>query len=528
MATKKSDIMSPTYKAETSDMKKFRITMNGGTTYISTYLYAYSLLEPADNFAYRQKLAVVPRYAMTAVQKIIDSLTAKMADVSRKSACDAYNTVVDGQGRGIDRRGSTMSSFIVKQILRELLCMKRVAIHVDRESLDPKASLMDSAELTPYCNVYACEDIRSWAYGADGELSSVLLRASVPILDPETTLPTGTESVYRVFTKNPTTNLVSFSEYKTVNGVEEEVRAFPTELTKIPVVIFELNQSLLQDIADMQIVLMNYDSWDTVLMKYNFPILTKQKSTSKIMDLFKSANNPGATPFPSNQTGKEDESLKAQAAAAQVSAKEVYGTNGSETVSPEAILTYEPSMERPDFISPSSLPLDVSMRKQDSIVKKIYETLALSYASIRGVYQSDTARTEAQTNGLIAIAFELARGELEIAKIFCMYDNVDPATSSISYPRDFDSRTEKERVDEALNLAKLCDTMPSLSGKKAIMKRIVRNLVVNCVSTAELATILSEIDSCTTIVATYETLKVMVDSQSITPQEVHQFFSGGK
>ena len=268
-----STITSPQYQTESSNMKKFRLTLDGGQKYIDTYLYLFSNYETAETFAFRKKFAAIPQQAVTAVNRVVDSITARMSDVVRSSPSQAYNSVTSGAGRGVDRRGSSMSTFIVRYVLKELLALKRVAIHVDREQLTSgSTSKAVTDELTPYCNIYKCEEIRSWAYGEDGKLSTILLQATKTKLDPDTNLPTGTEKVYRLFARKDQT--VTFTEY---DSTDKQISSVTLDLPEIPIVLFELNTSLLENIADMQIVLMNYDNWDAVLMRLNFPMLTKQK-----------------------------------------------------------------------------------------------------------------------------------------------------------------------------------------------------------------------------------------------------------
>lgn len=168
------------------------------------------------------------------------------------------------------------------------------------------------------------------------------------------------------------------------------------------------------------------------------------------------------------------------------------------------------------------------MRKQDDLTKRIYETLSLYYRSVRGVYQSDNSRTEDQRNGLNGIALELARGELEVARFFCLYDGIDSTTCSVQYPRDFDTRTDTERVNECKELSKMCDAIPSLTAKKVLLKRMANNLLVNYATHAELSAIGSEIDGLLMIVSSFDTIKMLLDAKALTSDEARSFFSGGK
>jgi hypothetical protein len=465
---------------EGDELDKFRLVFKGGRDFVQEYLQKYSENETDADFILRRKITYAPAHAKSAIWDIINSIFNRLVDVSRVDGGNTYNQAVEGNNGGVDNRSSSMTAFIGQEVLPELLVARKVGVMIDK--LPGSAmTYAESKKTKPYLYTYRNEDIINWSRSVDNILTAVMLRQTYY-----------DETVDGFVEWDAKVRLVTMTlTNQGVKVVIEEDGQTPTEtilnLKRIPFVIFELSESLLKDVADHQIALLNMASSDVnFCVRANFPLYTEQYSV--VSDLQTKVVNAVTTA----QTGSP-------------------GTGGTPAKTAELGPTrgrrYPQNMERPEFIHPSPEPLKASMEKQDQIKTEIRELLhlALSRISNRSA-QSKLADREGLEAGLSNIAQELQHGEQEIANIWADYQG--EATASVLYPNNFTLQTDEQRQEEADRLSKQLPKVPSKTFQRAIALRIADLLVGQQVSQANFIKIADEIEVADVIYTDPETIRL--------------------
>lgn len=444
-----SKLYHPNYTANEYEKVKFRLTMEGGQAFIDEYLKKYSSKESDADFLARKAVTYNPAFAKATLVDVRNNIFSRMIDVSRDGGSKSYRRAVAGEGKGVNLKGSSITAFIGQEILLELMSLQRVGVYVDRSELPSSATLIDTDNNPPYLYVYKCEDIHHWTYGADGKLSSLKLAETRPVMHEVYNFIETVEEGYRLIEKvNGVVYVTSFDNNDVIKVPRKAL-----QIKEIPFVMFELENSLLRDVADYQIALLNLSSSDlNYALKSNFPFYVEQQKQAL-----------------KNNTKDGESTIK---------------------VGPMQGRSYSEGLNAPAFISPPSEPMKVSMAKQDQMKKEIRELVNVALLTL-----GDGRGLE---SGLGYIALELERGEREIAKIWADYENDEPAV--VKYPNNFQLKTDKERYDEVDQLGEIRKEIPSLKFKKEISKQMVDTALSGKVSIETLELIKKEIDEAEVIV----------------------------
>jgi len=464
------DIKHPSYESMIDAWEKYRLTYDGGDNYIEEYLISFSERETTGDFEDRKTITYIPAYAKSAIVDIKNAIYQRMNDITREGGSPAYQIAITGANGGVDRESRTMDDYIGNIVLPELLTMKKVAVFIDKPDMEGAITRADTANVVPYMYEYRAEEILSWSYGIDGRLSSALVKANVEVEDPITQLIIGSEEEYRHFLRTETG--VDITAYDKDGELKESIE--PLELPLIPIVIFEISQSLLTDVANHQIALLNLASSDmNYAIKSNFPFYTEQ---------FHAA---AAGALALMQDGGDSESTEPAAKTKEI---EVGATKGR---------AYAKGLDRPKFIHPSSDPLVASMNKQEQIKREVRQLINLSLQNLEPKVQAADSKEQDNKGleaGLSYIGLELARGEREIAEIWAMYDG-STDYGIISYPKNYSLRTDDDRRAEAKELREEMVKIPSVTYQRTIAKDIVTTLVGHKIGPDTLKKIHAEIDS---------------------------------
>lgn len=466
-------ITHPKYEECLPDWTKYRLTFEGGRSFINQYLERYSSRESDADFALRKKVTYCPAHAKAAIVEIKNSIFERMCDVLRVEGPQTYQSATRGLDGGVDYGGNSMNSFIGTEILPELLVMQRVGVFVDKLPLNDKRTRADDKGIRPYLYVYKAEDILSWAYNTKNELISVLLRSEVDEVDEATGLISGTKEEYILLRKID--GRIIYANYN--GGKVDNERVL--NLTRIPFVIFSLTESLMRDIADYQIALLNLESSDLgYLLKSNFPFYTEQ--TNPLSDMAGLARTAAPT---------VDADGKVSVPATADGARSIsVGTSSGRT--------YPKGTERPGFIHPSPEPMNVSMAKQADMKAAIRQLVQLALTNIAPQRASAESKDKDQQGleaGLACIGLALQIGENQIAEIWGQYEGEEPAV--IAYPDQFSLKSDEERLEEAGKLAKQLPSIPSITAQKAIVKKIAFLICGRGLSLDQEQKIIKEIDS---------------------------------
>jgi hypothetical protein len=497
-----TSIEHPEYTANIQQWEKYRATYTGGKVFRDKYLKRFSDRETNADFQTRKEMTYVPAFAKAAVIEIKNAIFSRMIDVKRIEGPSTYKQVIDGTSPGVDREDGSMNAFMGGQVLPELLAMKKVGIFVDQPSLDnPTGTKMDDIGRVPYAYLFTAEAIKTWNYDEDNNLQNVLLEATVDAVDEETGLVSGQEKEYRKFVK-----VGDGVEVTIYNADSEEKKSTTTySWTQIPLVILEIPESLLADVADYQIAHLNIASSDvTYAWKSNFPFYTEQINPRQGAHMRK-ANSDGTV-----SDGTADKTKTA--ADPDITVGAVKGRR------------YAKDLDRPNFIHPSPEPLKVSMEKQDAIKTEIRQLVQLSVTNMdprRESAESKSMDERGLEAGLSYIAQELERGERQIVQIWAMYDS-SGEQAQIKYPQDYSLKTTSDRLVEGEKLIELSKTSPSTTYQKSMAKLSAEVILGNRTSADTLETIYKEIDNASVVYVDPESLVTDVETGLATTATVSE------
>lgn len=478
-----ADITHPYYDEKFRDWQKWRYTYEGGQRFIDNYLERFSMRESIDAFRRRKKLTYNPAFAKEAVTEVKNAIFQRLVDVVRANGSDSYMQAVKGEAGGIDLVGSSMSSFIGRKILPELLVMSRVGVYVDMPQVSG-LSIVDSLGKQPYVYIYRAEDIRSWTLDStnnENEFTNILLRDYVYTYDNETGLPTGLISRFRrMWLEDGVVQVKFFNAVGTETdeyGVETTDFQITLNIPRIPFIITHLSDSLLADVANYQIALLNIASSDiSYTLQANFPFYVEQYNPRADSVHLKTAGQSEGGQGVDGQSSKTEEIR--------------VGTGTGRR--------YPQGLNEPSFIHPSSEPLTASMEKQEQLKMEIRQLVNLAVATLQPAKlasaESKQQDSQGLEDGLSYIGLELENMERKIAQYWYMYEKKGHE-ATVFYPENYSLKSDADRRAEGENLQKIAPAVPSKTGQKEIAKRIAKLLLARQVSTEKLNKILSEIDA---------------------------------
>lgn len=451
----------PEYMSKFNDWIKFRYVWEGGESFRDKYLEKYSDRESDTDFNLRARITPIPAFAAGAVVDIKNAIFQRMSDIVRSGGGRVYQEVIGGASGGVDLKGSSINYFIGNQVLDELLFMGKVGVYVDMAKLEGNESVTEVKGLHPYFYVYKVEDILNWRLAMVGdyyEFDLLLLRERVLTYD-DYGLPQKDNFAYRLITRENGKIKVQFLD---ANGVSDSTPII-LNMARIPFVLFELTQSLLQNIADHQIALLNLESSDVIYgLKSNYPFYVEQQN--KMVS-------------PHLKSDEDDNEI------------EVGGTLGR---------CYPIGANPPAFINPSSEPMTISMAKQKALKEDIRTLVQLALSTIQPRFASAESKQldeRGLESGLSFIGLVLEHGERRLANLFADYLNNNDEPATISYPDRYSLKSDEERIKEADELYRVALKLPSQIAQKELTKIIVKKILETKVQRTILDTILKEIDT---------------------------------
>lgn len=473
-----SVIRHPVYTNRIADWQKFRLTFNGGRPFIDKYLQQFTTREDTTDFTIRKSMSYCPAHSKSAILEIRNSVYERTDDILRRNGPASYMEAITGKNGGMDNKSSDIDTFIGKYLLPDLLSIGKIGVYVDKEPITGNLNISEAKKIHPYLYVYAAEDILSWTYDRYNNLTSLLLCETTEETDSITNLTCETKTRNKLF--KLTSQGVSVR-------IQNEDKTWEQErfldLTRIPFVIFELDNSLLTDVADYQIALLNIESSDvSYLVKSNFPFYTEQGNQMEDMaDRSRSqaviVNSDGST------TGTQ-----ANVSNGATRSVAVGGANGRR---------YPKGVERPGFINPSPDPIRVSMEKQEQIKASIRQLVHLALTNIKPTRASAESKGKDEQGleaGLSIIGMELAYGERQIAAIWAEYEELEN-TTEIIYPDKYSLKSDEDRLIEAKALMAVYPAIPSRTFQREMAKRVADVTIGHKVNSVTMEKIHDEIDN---------------------------------
>ncbi len=477
------DSRHPGYLSGLTDWRKWRLTYEGGDEFREAYLEKFSTREDQADFNTRRAMTPVPRFAGAAVDDIRNAIYQRMRDIVRKGGSQGYQYAVNGLNLGVDRRGATMNAFLGVKVLTELLVMGKVGVFVDAPPVPLDATLADVAQASPYLYCYQIEDILSWTCSkpeAPSEFQAVLLRDTVTQYDQATLLPTLNVQRYRyLWIEDGRVNL----QFYNLKGEPTDQNGDPSgpivlELERIPFVLLDTGRSLIKDVCQQQIALLNLGSSDVnYALRSNFPFYVEQRDMKAVGAHLKHAAAEDGTATSGGQ-GAADASVR------------VGATHGR---------TYDKGMNQPAFINPSAEPLRASLDLQDRIKRDIRElvNLAVSSLAVRASAESKAMDNQGLEAGLSYIGLLLESAERQIAEFWAAYEERNVRrreVATIKYPERYSLKSDSDRIKEAQDLNKLMAAIPGRKVKRELAKSMVAALLGGKISVDDLDEINREID----------------------------------
>ncbi len=479
-----TDFRLPGFLASTSDWSKYRLTYEGGVDFRTQYLQQFSTRESVKEFEARRDMTPIPTFAKAAIRDIRNAFYQPMVDIIRRDGSRQYQKAVSGQGGGVDRRGSSMNAFVGQKVLEELLVMGKVGIFIDAPTVTDHATRADVEGFRPFLYAYKVEDILSYACTDPenpSEFKSLLLQDTVIEYDKVNGLPTVETIRYRHLWLNED-GFVNIQFYSTDSALTDRDgnSAGPTTLNlrTIPFVLLDIGDSLIKDVCEYQIAMLNLVSSDVnYALQANFPFVTEQRDLRKVGGHLKNAANPDGTATAGGQ-GAHDNEIKVGVAHGRA---------------------YDKDMDRPGFINPSSEPLKVSMALQSKMEEDIRKlvNLAVQTLASRQSGESKAMDNQGLEAGLSYIGLKLEAAERQIIAHWSAYEESVPSSrkiATIKYPDRYSLKSDEQRVDEATKLSKVIINTPSKAARKELWKTLVAKLLGGKVNPDRLEEIMTEID----------------------------------
>jgi hypothetical protein len=490
------DFRHPVYEAECPLWTKWRLCYEGSDAFKEAFLYQYSKREDPGDFRNRSRITYVPGHAKSVINIIRNALAVRLPDVVRKGSPE-YLEAMQSDADGFD---NSMNTFVALQIVPMLLVQGKRYVVVDAPVASAGETRAEDSG-SPFFFTVDAEDVLSWTYGDDGEIVAILMKTYEDVKDPETNLVVGTSEGYRymAWLENKETYTAPCGADFTGPGVvvahlDEKGEVTNKgcqllEIERVPVVEFSLVASLMAEIADHQISMLNLASTDMdFLWRGNFPLYTQQQKAKT------AAIRPRGTKRrrADEDTDSEDALSGGDPGTGRSTTQRVVGTGHG--------IGYPEGTERPGFVSPATENLKASMEKQSSIAKEIrvLVDLALVSLSVKAVEQSGKSKAAdriGEEAGLAYIGNALESGERALGEIFEMLAGNNPDDIEVTYPENYSIRTSEDRRKEADELRGLHSAVRSETYQHILDKRIAEVLLKPLVSSEELEEVLAEIEA---------------------------------
>jgi len=505
-----AELRHPTYEKAQDNWVKWRLTYESGDDFITKYLQKFSKREGADDFVIRKSVTYVPAFAKGAVSDVKDSIFQRISDVTRDGGPTSYTDAVAGKTFGVDRKGSTMNSYMGRHVLPELLSMGRVGIFVDMPQISGP-TLVEKGKSRPYIYHYKTEDICNWVTEHDEdnvEFASLLLRDFALGEDVTTGLPSEQIERYRYLWRGDNCVFCQFFDKESnpispqgEPGVDVQFAPIPS----IPFTLFTVFESLMTDIANYQIALLNMASSDvSYALRANFPFYVEQfdpksenffnRSSAQSQGL----DEDGITIVRPGQAEDAETSRSREIAVGAASGRRI-----------------PRGLDMPEFIHPSPEPLMASMKKQEELKRDIRHLVKLAVSAMAPKMASAESKGYDERSleaGLSAIGLELEQGERNMARFWTMYEDLNGTVPTVRYPTQYSLRTDSDRRDEAEELRNSMKNNPSMTYQREALKQIVTIDLAHKISEEKLAKMHREIDAAPVIFSDPDVLKEDIEA----------------
>jgi hypothetical protein len=438
-----------------TDWEEWRYCYEGGRPFRERYLERFSDRELEADYQRRLSLTPIPAYARKEINKVKNSLSQRFPDIIREGGSKAWRQAITGEGRGIDLRGSSMNSFLTKQVIADLLVIGQVGALVDAPPVNGRTAADVPEGFRPYLKAYPMElvgDPVPAAPDSPSDWSFVMLEDTIdrPNIQTGGTDTVTTFTVY--YLDEERGNKVTVQKLDE-SGKEIAEPAF-WDKDSIPFVTFNIFDSLMRDACSYQITLLNMISADSNFsIDANFPILTRQRG------------NSNAGPH-------------------------LIGADKEVEAGIRKGMFYDKNQDRPGFISPPTEPMAMSLEFRRELKTEVQELVTGVIANLGDDGTLDT--------GLSFIGACVNDGENRLWDHWTWFENADPSKRKVpvvSYPQQWALKTDEERLKSASDLLDVMNKLPGQEGKKETAKAVYEAMFRGKTSPDNLAKMLKAVDA---------------------------------
>lgn len=470
----------PEYMARERDWILFRHVLQGGRDFVFRYVKRLSEHESDFEWQRRCELTPVPGFARGGVLKVTNAILQRLDAIRRHGGPDSYQRAVTGEAGGVDLHGSSMEHFFGQQILVELAFMGKVGIMTDSPQLPLRRTIAQRGDARPYIYPFVAEDIRNWEFFVQGDrlkLRRLLLRIRTDVFEDRFGFVEGMVEEFRAFWVDEE-GRINVQSFDAENHPLDD--GFILNLPEIPFTILELNQSLLNDIAQHQVLLVNFESTDANYgLRSNVPFyvekFNRQAELAGMLNEEVEEDVDLDDEFDTTRGGDRPQTLKIGSADGR---------------------RFDKDLEYPRYIHPSDVPLRVSMDKQARLKEDIEALLALAIANAKPKFSSALSREFDERGldaGLAAIGQVCELGERSVARHWASYERTDPAT--VKYPERWRLLSDEERRKNAAALETLEQAFTSVTARKELQKERAEILLGGKISDEALRDVMNQIDA---------------------------------
>lgn len=486
----------PEYMSNQENWRKWRLASEGGDRFIRQYLKKFSKREGEPEFAERKAITYCPAFAKSGINEVKNSIYQRMTDISRDGGSQSYQDAIAGKNWGVDLMGNSMNSFMGRRIIPDLLTMQRVGIYVDMPQLDGTTKA-DVKGKRPYLSWYRTEDILCWTPSCThpGDYENILLGDTQYENDLDSWLPSAEIRNFKHLWIDPVDGYVRAqiynlegdnctAQYTGLYGNNEPIKL---SIKRIPFVMLEISESLMSDIANYQIALLNMASSDVAhAVKSNFTVYVEQFDPR--------TESPNIKSEAPNQYFNQSQGYDPTTNTVKIINQE---NVNNVRLGGDSGRRYPAGMNQPAFINPSSEPLQASMAKQAQMKAEIRELINLAIANLTpNSNGSAEAPFDSQSveSGLAYIGLELEVAERKIAEFWAMYEG-SKEIAHVAYPENYSLISEEERIANAKEYLDLMPMLPSQTYQKEMAKQAIKKLLEHKVSANKLRQAYAEIDA---------------------------------
>lgn len=443
---------------QATDWAEWRDCFAGGRAFRETYLEPYSDRETKAEYERRRGITPIPAYARKEIVGIRNQIGHRLPDVSRCGGDQTWRDAVEGRGRGVDLRGSSMNSYILQPygVLDDLLVIGKAGVLLDVPRVTGPTAADIPENFRPYLSFYPVERIKKLVPASPDSVSdwlAVALEDTIPTFDIESGESKTTTRVRWFYLDENRDNRLTIQivDYK---GKPTEPPIL-TEKRSVPFVVPDIGVSFMADACSYQIAMLNMISADSsYAVDSNFPIFLRQRGQA----------GGGGGDY-------------------------LVGGDSEAEIGTRKGIFYDKGLDAPSYASPPVGPMEWSLELRREMKAEIKELVNGNLANVGNEGSIES--------GLAAIGGKLNAMENRLWDHWAEVMSTNPArrlVMLVNYPADWDVKSDRERIEEAGALLDLMNKIPGRKGKKEAAKRAYDKLYRGKVKDKELTAMKKEVD----------------------------------